>query len=138
MGPPVTSPDGGRGAVNRRDFLRLRPASGRRVLELSCRRLFMQYVDSERLATAGATLLDPADDAWHGEPSPELARRAADFLVRQLERDLVDVEVLHVVDEEWLAPLELDERLTPILERFQARGGQVQRTRGKAADRSGF
>ena len=133
----MTTPEGGRGALNRRDFLRLRQTSGRRVLELSCRRLFMQYVDSERLATAGATLLDPGDDSWDGEPSPELARRAADFLVRQLERDLVEVEVLHVVDEEWLAPLGLDERLAPILERFQARGGQVQRTKGGAADRSG-
>jgi hypothetical protein len=99
------------------------------VLELSCRRLFMQYVDSERLATAGATLLDTGDDVWEGEPSPDVARRASDFLVTQLERDLGDIDVLHIVDEEWLGPLGLDHRLAPILERFQARGGRLLKGR---------
>ena len=82
--------------MNRRDFLFLRTTSTGRTLDLSCRTLYMRYVDS-----------------------------ALPSVLRQIEDDLKNVDELHVLDAEWLAPTGLSDQIEPLVAAFQARGGRV-------------
>ena len=112
--------------VNRRDFLFLRATQRGRTLELSCRSLYMRYLDSEFLAGAEPETSIFDHEPWMGEPPTVFARRTAEALLNQVENDLRDVDVLRVLDGEWLAPAGLRERIEPVLASFRARGGRVE------------
>ena len=105
--------------MNRRDFLLFRTAGTRRIVELSCERLYMRCLDAQ-LPNA------PGDEPWLGEPPRVVSGRTVDELFQGLERDLEAVDVLRVVDTRWLASEELRQRLQATLDRFRARGGQVE------------
>ena len=112
--------------MNRRDFLCLRTTARGRTLELSCRSLYMRYLDSEFLAATESETSVFDHEPWMGEPPTVFARRTADALLGQVEDDLRDVDVLRVLDGEWLAPTGLREQIEPVLTSFRARGGRVE------------
>lgn len=112
--------------MNRRDFLFLRTTPRGRTLELSCRSLYMQYLDSERMLSAQPETSEFDYEPWMGEPPTVFARRTAEALLRQVEDDLREVDVLRVLDGEWLAPSGLRDQIEPLLASFRARGGRVE------------
>jgi hypothetical protein len=110
-------------AVSRRDFLRLRPGEAPRVVEISCRTLFMR-------CRQAAPLDDPeavhAHEPWMGEPPPRLHRPASSEVIDALEQELRGAEVLRLVDREWLDGIEEGARLEAVLDAFRARGGTIE------------
>lgn len=107
--------------VSRRDFLRLKRTSQGRTLELSCQMLFM------RIADAGiAPVSQDEYDQSIGEPPALLTRRTTDDMFDALEADLKDVQVLRLLEPEWLDNMPAAARLTQIVDAFRARGGRVE------------
>ena len=109
------------GRLSRRDFLRLRTTERGRLLEVSCRTLFM------RCADAAIVREDMAE--WEprmGEPSLVIQRRSADDLLEAFEQDLRDVRVLRLLDAEWLDSIEGAPRIEAAIRAFRARGGVVE------------
>ena len=105
--------------MNRRDFLFFRTAGTRRIVELSCERLYMRCLDVQ-LPNA------PADEPWIGEPPRVVSGRTMTALFQDLERDLEGVDVLRLVDMRWLASEDLRRQLEAVLGAFRARGGRVE------------
>jgi len=97
-----------------------------RTLELSCRSLYMRYLDSESLAAVEPDGSEYDHEPWMGEPPTVFARRTDASLLRQVEDDLRNVDVLRVLDGEWLAPSGLGAQIEPVLASFRARGGRVE------------
>jgi hypothetical protein len=109
------------GRLSRRDFLRLRTTEGGRLLEVSCRALFMRCAD--------ATIVDEdvvGWEPWMGEPPPVIHRRSADDLLDAFEQDLRDVRVLRLIDADWLDSIERAPRIRAAISAFRARGGVVE------------
>jgi hypothetical protein len=107
--------------VSRRDFLRLKRTEQGRTLELSCQMLFM------RLADAGiAPVSQDEYDQSIGEPPARLNRRTSDDIFDGLETDLKDVQVLRLLEPEWLDNMPGAARLTEIVDAFRTRGGRVE------------
>ena len=106
--------------VSRRDFLRLRASEHGRMIELSCRMLYMRCSD--------AAIASPSQEEYEqsvGEPPALLTRRTPDEIVDAIETDLRGVQVLRLIEPEWLDAL--GTRFTALLDRFRARGGRVER-----------
>jgi hypothetical protein len=61
-----------------------------------------------------------------GEPPTDFEKSADDWL-GQIEKQLQAVEVLKLLDEEWLEATGINERLEPVIMAFCARGGRVER-----------
>ena len=109
------------GRLSRRDFLRLRTTERGRLLEVSCRALFM------RCADAAIVHEDVVEwEPWMGEPPPVIHRRSADDLLEAFEQDLRDVRVLRLLDAEWLDSIEGAPRIEAAISAFRARGGIVE------------
>jgi hypothetical protein len=105
--------------MNRRDFLLFKPGT-RRIAELSCERLFMRVVDTQRVSA-------PADDELRdGEPPAVFEPRTADQVFADLERDLRGVDLVRVTGSEWLGEPDLKGRLEAVLRTFRAAGGRVE------------
>ena len=113
--------------MNRRDFLLLRTQGSDRVLELSCERLYMQYVDAQSVAKRRGEEIDGMTEApwWVGEPPTSMDGPDAEGLFRELQSDLADADVLQVRDREWLVTGDFRDRLEALLGGFRARGGRV-------------
>ena len=111
------------GRLSRRDFLRLRTTEGGRVLEVSCRALFMRCTDA-KIVREDVVEWEP----WMGEPPPVIHRRSADDLLEAFEQDLRDVPVLRLLDAEWLESIEAAPRIEAAISAFRARGGVVETT----------
>jgi hypothetical protein len=107
--------------VNRREFLLFKKVRGQRVAELSCERLFMRVVDSQLMRGSNVGSGDP----WVGEPPRVVDEITTDELFADLERELRGVDVVRVVDAEWLTSAELRQRLNSVLDGFRAGGGQT-------------
>ena len=109
------------GRLSRRDFLRLRTTEHGRLLEVSCRALFMRCADA-------TTVPDEVVgwEPWMGEPFPVMHRRSADDLLEAFEQDLRDVRVLRLLDAEWLGSIEGAPRIEAAIGAFRARGGIVE------------
>jgi hypothetical protein len=112
--------------MNRRDFLLLRKDPQPREFELACDRLYMQCLDAR---ATGFRPEDPADatepPACGGEPPARFAGRSREQLFEALDRELLDVEVLKVVNSRWLVG-DLRQDLDRLIEGFRARGGRVE------------
>ena len=109
------------GRLSRRNFLRLRTTERGRLLEVSCRALFM------RCADAAIVHEDVVEwEPWMGEPPSVIHRRSADDLLEAFERDLRDVRVLRLLDAEWLDRIEVAPRIEAAISAFSARGGVVE------------
>jgi hypothetical protein len=46
--------------------------------------------------------------------------------LRQVEAQLRDVEILKLLDQDWLTPTGINEQLEPVLTAFRARGGRIE------------
>ena len=109
------------GRLSRRDFLRLRTTERGRLLEVSCRALFM------RCADAAIVHEDVVEwKPWMGEPPPVLHRRSVDDLLEAFEQDLREARVLRLLDAEWLDSIEGAPRIEAAISAFRARGGVVE------------
>jgi hypothetical protein len=105
----------------RRDFLRLRRTERGRVLELSCRALFMRCADA-----AIAPAVDVEYDPSMGEPPAVIRRRSPDELMESIEQELGEVQVLRLSGPEWLENIEGAARLRAACDAFRARGGVIE------------
>lgn len=112
--------------VSRRDFLRLRPSERGKVLELSCRTVFMRCADAGTASEGGAE--PDVHEPWMGEPAPRLHRRSAADIFDAIEQELRDVRILRLIDPEWLDSIEGAGRIEAIIDGFRERGGIVERT----------
>jgi hypothetical protein len=113
-------------SLSRRDFLRLRRSERGKVLELSCRTLFMRCSDAAAPASAPAGPDDDAHTAM-GEPPARLQRRSANELIDALEEELRDVQTLRLIDPEWLDSIQGAARVEAVIDEFRLRGGLVER-----------
>lgn len=112
--------------MNRRDFLLLRKDPQPREFELACDRFYMQCVDAQM---TGPQPEDPGDtaetSAGEGEPPARFAGRSREQLLEALDRELREVEVLKVVNSQWLVG-DVRRDLDRLIEGFRARGGRVE------------
>ena len=113
--------------MNRRDLLLLRTDLGRRVAELSCERLYMQY-QYARLTMDCATQPPESevDAQWDDEPPVVFGERTTQQLFREVERGLHNADVVRVVETEWLAVDAFRRDLEELLAAFRGRGGRVE------------
>ena len=109
------------GRLSRRDFLRLRATERGRLLEMSCRTLFMRCADAT-IVREDVVEWEP----WMGEPPPVIHRRSVDDLLDAFEQDLRDVRVLRLLDAEWLESIEGTPRIEAAIRAFRVRGGVVE------------
>jgi hypothetical protein len=66
-------------------------------------------------------------EPWMGEPPAAWERRTPDDILATIERDLQSVQVLRLLEPEWLENLPIADRLSNIITAFGARGGRVER-----------
>ena len=118
------------GRLSRRDFLRLRTTERGRLLEVSCRTLYMRCADAT-IAHEDVVEWEP----WMGEPPSVVHRRSADDLLEAFEQDLRDVRVLRLLDAEWLHSIEGAPRIEAAISAFRARGGIVETKEGNAGSK---
>jgi hypothetical protein len=113
--------------MNRRDFLLFRTEGRIRVVELSCQKLFVNYLDLcsgiAQAAPEAGTLDD--SDWWAGEPPLQIESAAPDDFFRQVQADVMDADQLRVVDMEWVAQGEFRIRVETLLAAFRATGGEI-------------
>jgi hypothetical protein len=111
--------------MNRRDFLFLRSTPRGRVLELSCQALYMRTLAGDAPTTQSEnTVFD--HEPWMGEPPTDFKKPAGDDWLRQIEDQLCNVEVLRLIDHEWLQPTGIYDQLAPLIVAFRGRGGRVE------------
>jgi len=108
--------------MNRRDFLFFKTVGERRVAEISCERLFMRVVDTQRVNASS----DESGDQWGREPPAVFDAPSADQLFADLERELRGADVVRVVDRSWLAASDLRPRLEAVLDAVRAQGVRVE------------
>lgn len=131
MTPNCMSEAGPGRRMKRRDFLRFRTERDTRTVEISCQRLYMDYL--ERRATGGPPdtggqsdgNFDPAEE---GEPPTAFDERTTEELFANLERDLDGADVLRVTGHRWLSEGdgELLREFDRLVSSFRARGGRVE------------
>jgi hypothetical protein len=107
--------------VSRRDFLRLRPTARGRLLEISCRTLFMRCSDAG-LEPATSSDYEP----WMGEPSAVIRREPAEAILGRVEHELNDAQIVRLLEPEWLSSMAGGARLQSALARFRERGGVLE------------
>ena len=111
--------------MNRRDFLLLRKDTRQREFELSCDRLYMQCLDTDMTGPQPEDAGDPAETSpWGGEPPAKFTGRSREQLFEALDLELRKVEVLKVVNSQWLVG-DLRQDFDRLMEAFCARGGRV-------------
>jgi hypothetical protein len=112
--------------MDRRGFLLLGLRGQQRVLELSCERLYVRYVDAR--SAIGSAPQDEDASLWNGEPPTRIETESVADLFDQLERSLARADVLRVLDPEWLNAGDLRSRVDVRIEAFRRRGGRVERS----------
>ena len=113
------------GSMDRRAFLRLSVKGRRRVLELSCERLYVRYVDAQAAAGAPARAHD-APPSWEGEPPTVIETETVAQLFQDLERSLGGVDVVRVLDRHWLGDGQLRREVEARIATFRRRGGALE------------
>ena len=124
--------------MNRRAFLRLTVRGKERVLELSCERLYMRWVDARVGASGGGdataradpsgsgALAEPSEAPWTGEPPLEVVVPTRVQLLAELDARLQGAHVLRVTGSEWLASDDFRREVESRIEAFRSRGGRVE------------
>ena len=91
----------------------------------SCERLYMRCLDTQ---ITGAQPDRPADSEvtsrWGGEPPASFTERTRAQLFEELDGELREVDVLRVVDSQWLVG-DLRRDFDTLMDSFRARGGRV-------------
>jgi hypothetical protein len=117
--------------MNRRDFflLRMEPRGLQtmpRDVELSCEQLYMRCLDTQVTGAQPGNSADSAEPSpWGGEPAAAFAERTRQQVFEALDRELREVDVLRVVDSQWLVG-DLRRDFENVMDLFRARGGRVQ------------
>ena len=114
--------------MNRRDFLSLSTRDSKRILELSCERLYMRYVDARSgIGRAGEPqAFDTNRRPWEGEPPLKIETPTTRELFAALERELAGADVLRVREADWLSSEEFGREVEAHVEAFRRRGGRVE------------
>jgi hypothetical protein len=115
--------------MNRRDFLFLRRTPRGRTLELSCHDLYIRTLNANAPTTPSKEDIYE-HEPWMGEPPADFQKSEGDDWLQQVEAQLRDVEILKLVDQEWLTPTGIHEQLGPVLNAFRARGGRIEYDKG--------
>ncbi len=111
--------------LSRRDFLRLRVSQGRRVLELSCERLYMRYTDAR--SDAARRQVSNHDDFIGGSrPAGGFEVPTATELFDELERQLAEADELRVLEPDWLNGGTFGREVGARVDTFEQGGGEVQ------------
>ena len=113
--------------MNRRDFLFFRTEGSKRVAELSCEKLFMHCADLSsgfQQADAEAGTMDEAD-WWAGEPPLSISSIDPEDFFRSVQTEIAAIDILQVLDIQWLAQGEFRIRVETLLAVFKAKGGEV-------------
>ena len=114
--------------MNRRDFLTLRTKGQRRIVELSCERLYMRYADARSGVGRWAppAPIGKNQHAWEGEPPTQIKAPTTHELFDTLERELASADVLRVLEQQWLGGEEFGVAVEARVEAFRRRGGLVE------------
>jgi len=111
--------------LSRRDFLKMRVSEGRRVLEVSCERLFMRYTDA--CSGAGRRQVSNHDELSSiGHSSAGFKTPTPELLFDELERQLSQADELHVLEPDWLNGGAFAREVGARVDAFEQRGGQVR------------
>jgi hypothetical protein len=110
--------------MHRRDLLLLRTTSGRSVAELSCERLYMQFIDAE--AAPATTSSHAVTEVEQGEPEAAFDTRSAGQIFDDLADTLCRADIVKVVDRSWLADRAFNERVEGLLNAVRVRGTRVE------------
>jgi hypothetical protein len=92
---------------------------------LSCHDLYIRTLTSHAPTTQSQQSVYE-HEPWMGEPPADFDRPENDDWLTQIESQLRDVEVLKLVDDQWLNSTGISDRLQPVIEAFRARGGRVE------------
>ena len=117
------------GAINRREFLTLTTRGSKRILELSCERLYMRYVDARSGVGRPSGDARESGKSWHswdGEPPTKIAVPTTGELFEDLEREFAAADVLRIRDRSWLGGEEFGPAVEARVEAFRRRGGSVE------------
>jgi len=88
---------------------------------VSCRNLFMRCADAGLESVA-----DDPYEPWMGEPPTRVRRASIDDLVQAFVRELDGIQVLRLLEPEWLEGLDVAPGFRAAIDRFEARGGRVE------------
>ena len=102
----------------------LRTRGSKKVLELSCEHLYIQWVDARSASTRSGKA--GAQESWEGEPPTQVRTASVTEILDHLERRLSSVDVLRVRNPEWLSDLRFRSEVDDRIERFRRRGGRVE------------
>ena len=112
--------------MNRRDFLLLRAEPRPREYELSCERLYLQCLDIQATEPRPEDPIEPSEASlWGGEPPARFTGPTREELFDALDLELREVEVLRVVNTQWLIG-DLRHDFDRLMDGFRARGGRVE------------
>ena len=114
--------------MNRRDFLLLRRIDQKRVVELSCQRLYMRYVEAAGGAALARRRQTAGEDApwFSGEPPAHLDPPSWDVLLRDLRRELAGADVVRVAEHEWIADEAFRQELEGLFGELRGRNVEVE------------
>jgi hypothetical protein len=107
--------------MKRRDFLLFKTEGRTKTVEVSCERLYMQFVDARRAPEPSATEL-----VVDGEPPARFDRRTVQQLFADIARDVDDADVLRLTHTEWLTEEEFRHEVTTLVDAVRGRGGRVE------------
>jgi hypothetical protein len=107
--------------VSRRDFLRLRPTARGRLVEISCRTLFMRCSDAG-LESEPSSDYEPCI----GEPPAVIHREPVAAILGRVEQELAGAQIVRLLDPEWLSSMTGGARLRAALDAFCERGGILE------------
>jgi hypothetical protein len=110
--------------VNRREFLLFRRDREDRIVELSCRCLYMRCLDAQ-MTGAEPTEDGEAPDPWAHEPPAILERRTAAQIFEEIAFGLSEADVLTLVDREWIRDPAMNARLDALIADFTKHGGRL-------------
>ena len=111
--------------LSRRDFLRLHVSEGKRVLELSCERLYMRYADA--CSDAARRQVSNHDDFVRGSrPSTGFVMPTPTDLFDEFERQLAKADELRVLEPDWLNGGSFGREVGKRVDAFEQRGGCVR------------
>jgi hypothetical protein len=116
--------------MDRRAFLSLGRRGRERVLELSCERLHVRWVDA--LGRSARTGSGDGRAPEGGEPPTRVAAETTDDLLAELDERLRAADVLRVVGDEWLQGDDLHRSMRERIASFEGRGGRVEHPQTKA------